>query len=294
MVTYTQEGANNINLLVSGKLMLTIVGEDLTPIADELSVVLTRCSYLTGSSCDWMFDGKRLGDSSAEDRRDLRVEAFKEFFGISLLLDGTLPDAAISSRNNGFVYEYNLGEPMLYSEVTDTYTLNDGAVIKGHLIDNALTIALKKDSMKTMMPILFEEHQRAEKEYKALCKQYGLGAISEGTKVQIRHWDDLVEEFGYKVIAIDDHDDVVFLDDAGDPESIKIIPSIGYTKLSADYYNGKIGVIKSVDVKNKVVILDIDGVTKHSKFIDLDGSEQDSMDAGVAFTLQMIKKPAKE
>jgi len=294
MVTYTQEGANNINLLASGKLLITLIGDDLTPIANELSVVMTRCGYILGSACDWMFDGKRLGDSSAKDRRDLRVEDFKSFFGISLLLDGLIPDEYLSSRNNGFVYEIRLGEPMVYSETTNMYTLNDGTTIKGHKIDVDLVRPLKKDCMKVMMPVLFEEHQRAEKEYKALCKQYGLGAISEGMELQIRHWDDLAEELGYKVIAIDDNDDVVFLEDAGDPGSIKIIPSIGYTKLSADYYNGKVGIVKSVDVKNKVILLDIDGVTKHSKFIDLDGSEQDSVDAGVVFTLQMLKKPVKE
>jgi len=290
MHIFTKNGLNKLRECAIGKAIVIITG-DITPYVDEVSVLLTKLSYLFGKPMDSLFAsesrGYTIGNLSMSETIISGTELF-EHFEVTHISDD-ISSEHINTRNTGVCYSKSIGEAMSYNKVFGTYTCNDGMVLAESMFSRSDIVYLKKDCMSIFMPDFYKETQNTEKMYNAKLLDLGLFDISEGSKVQIRPYSELAEKFGEQVIVLDDTDNAILVDSSEDPDAVRFIRTLGYSKLSADYYDNKVGTIVSIDMHTCSLILDIDGKTTHDIFLD-DGNIYHNTEDAIVFTLEHIKK----
>lgn len=281
MVVFSKTGAQKLKQIANGKLTLSFTGS-ISEFAEELSVILTKASYLVGENKADMLKATYLG-YGAPSVTTFDLKDLFEVFGVSHVSE-TIPADAVSSRNNGLVYLKHLGECLRFNPTLNAWVANDGSSIK----DVDATIPIKKEYLAKFMPDYHKELKKAEKGYNAKLKTLGLTGLTEGSNVIIKTYAELTAEFGEEVWVMGDDDKPVCLDASDDPYALRIIKTIKYPKVVADYYDARKATVVSIDIATGALVLDIDGQQKHNKYLE-DGKVRDDLEDTVVFGLSHIK-----
>lgn len=288
MVVFTKEGVAKLIDCAMGRMMAVITG-DVTKFYDELSILLTKASTVLDKNHQSMlqsdFGVYSLGSGT---RIEVPAEGLFEYFGVTHIID-VIPVEVINSRNTGLCYFPHLGESAKHDSVFSTYMFNDGTIIQASKLEGYQPTWLKKDTMSAFMPDLFLQHKEAEKVHEAKLVALNLQGLEVGSKVKIKTYAELVAIFGEQILIMGEDDNVTLVDESTDPDAVRFIKTLAYSKLSADYYDGKVGVIGHIDILTGNLVIIIDGEKKHTKFMD-DGEVQSSGDDGFVFTLDYLTK----
>jgi hypothetical protein len=285
MVKYSANGSVIFNAVATGKNRLMISG-DIAKYADEISLVLTRLFALSDDTLYPTNNTIYFGASQAP-TIEVAAENLVSTFGISLICD-EIAEEHIITRDNGLFYAIDLCEVVSYNEVKNVYITNDGIAIAPSKISNK-RIHLRKASMNKYMPDLVLAIAEADKSWQKQLKYYKLDGFDIGTTVRIKTWDTLIATHAVSYATIDEQGDLLFVDAPVANDDVAVIQDLGYAKVSADYYGGKLAIVKDMDKLSGVVTLIIDDVDKHYKFIDIDGTTQESYGIDTKFTLAMVE-----
>lgn len=280
MVVFSKAGAKKLKQIATGKITLAFTGS-ISEFADELSVILTKASHLVGENKADMLKSNYIGYGVPSATFDLS-KLFDEF-EVTHIVD-KIPEDAVNSRNTGLLYFKALGECLRYSPTLDEWVSNDGSSLK--TVNGVIPI--KKDYLSKFMPDYHKELKKAEKGYNAKLKALGLTGLTEGSNVMIKTYAELTSEFGEEVWVMGDDDKPVCLDASDDPYALRIIKTIKYPKVVADYYDARKATVVSIDIATGTLVLDIDGQQKHNKYLE-DGKVRDDLEDTVVFGLPHIK-----
>lgn len=289
MVAFKEKGVNKLMDCAMGRRQVVITGE-VGKYFDELSILLTKTSHILGKDCSYILQNTAgvytLGSGSVTESVDAS-ELFK-YFDVKHIID-EIPPEVINSRNTGLCYFPSLGECGLLNTIFDTYTFNDGSVLENKVLQSDRMMTLKKDALIRFMPDLYKKIKKSEKAHTEKLEALGLSGITEDSRVRIKPYSDLVTKFGEQILVMGDDDNVQIVEASEDPDAVRFIKQLGYSKLSADYYDNKVGVIKHIDQLTGNLVLLIDGISKHTMFMD-EGVAQSNSGEGIVFTLEHIAK----
>lgn len=286
MVVFTKVGVDKLIDCVMGRTLVVITG-DATKVYDELSILLTKASNILDKDCtNTLQSAFGVYSLGAGIRVEVLADDLFKYFGVTHVMN-IIPEDAINSRNTGLCYFPHLGETARHDGVFNTYMFNDGSTIQASKLEKYRPTWVKKDTMSTFMPDLFQQHKEAEKAHEDKLVALNLKGLQVGSKVKIKTYEELSAIFGEQILVMGEDDNVTLVEESTDPDAVRFIKTLAYSKLSADYYNGKVGIIEHIDILTGNLVISIDGTIKHTKFVD-DGEVQSSGDEGFIFTLEYV------
>lgn len=288
MITFTKEGVDKLIDCAMGRTEVVITGE-VTKYYDELSILLTKASFMLDKNQQNLLQSEfGVYTLGAGTRVEVTAEELFSYFGVTQVAE-IIPVELINSRNTGLCYFPELGESAKHDSVFNSYMFNDGSTLQASKLEAYRPTWLKKEAMAHFIPDLHKQLKDSEKAHQDKLKALGLDGLDVGSIVRIKTYAELAEVFGEQILVMGDDDNVVLVEESTDPDAVYFIKTLAYSKLSAEYYNNKIGVIEHIDTLTGNLVISIDGTKKHTKFID-DGEVQSSGDEGLVFTLDYCAK----